>query len=92
MQEKIGYCRQRAAECAARAQEAADKDTRALFLKFRDSWLSAARRYESSAAAAHDESPERRRPSFAPELSARDWRERPNDARTDTTAERLGAA
>src|SRR5262249_58712425 len=30
----------KAAECAARAQEAADKDTRALFLRFRDSWLS----------------------------------------------------
>jgi len=90
MREKIGYCRQQAAECAARAQEAADKDTRELFLRFRDSWLSAAKRYESSAAP--DESPQRRPASFAPELSARDWREHPNDARTDTTAERLGAA
>jgi len=92
MREKIGYCRQQAAECAARAQEAADKDTRELFLKFRNSWLNAAKRYESSTAVTPDESPERRPPSFAPELSARDWRERPNDARTDTTAERLGAA
>jgi len=25
-------------------------------------------------------------------VRARDWRESPNDARTDTTAERLGAA
>jgi hypothetical protein len=92
MREKIGYCRQQAAECAARAQEATDKQTRELFLRFRDSWLSAARRYETSTAAAPDEGPGRRPSSFAPELSARDWHERPNDARTDTTAERLGAA
>jgi hypothetical protein len=92
MWQKIGYCRQQAAECAARAQEATDKDTRELFLRFRNSWLNAAKRYESSAAAAPDERPERRPSSFAPELSARDWRERPNDARTDTTAERLGGA
>jgi hypothetical protein len=89
MREKIGYCRQKAAECAARAQEAADKDTRALFLRFRDSWLGAARRYESASAAAAEESAERH-PSFAPTPRARDWRESPNDARTDTTAERLG--
>jgi len=91
MREKIGYCREKAAECAARAQEAADKDTRELFLRFRNSWLNAAKRYESSAPAAPDENPERRRPSFAPAPSARDWRESRNDARTDTTAERLGA-
>jgi hypothetical protein len=90
MWQNIGYCRQKAAECAARAQEATDKDTRALFLRFRNSWLSAAKRYESSAPAAPDESPQRRPSSFAPERSAPDWREHPNDARTDTTAERLG--
>jgi hypothetical protein len=92
MWQKIGYCRQKAAECAARAQEAADRDTRELFLRFRNSWLSAAKRYESSAPAAPDESPQQRPSPLAPEPSARDWRERPNDARTDTTAERLGAA
>jgi hypothetical protein len=92
MQEKIGYCRQKAAECAARAQEAVDKDTRELFLRFRNSWLNAAKQYESSAAAASDESPERRPSSFASELGTHDWRRRPNDARTDTTAERLGGA
>jgi hypothetical protein len=92
MQEKIGYCRQKAAECATRAEEATDKDTRALFLRFRDSWLGAARRYESSSAAAPGEIPQRRPPSFAPEPSTHDWRSRPSDARTDTTAERLGAA
>jgi hypothetical protein len=91
MQEKIGYCRQKAAECEARARDAADKETREVFLKFRNSWLSAARRYESASAAAAEESAERH-PSFAPTPRARDWRESPNDARTDTTAERLGAA
>src|SRR5262249_20803782 len=91
MRQKIGYCRQKAAECAARAQDATDKETRELFLRFRDSWLSAARRYESSAAAAAGETTERPPPSFAPTPSARDWRESRNDARTDTTAERLGA-
>ena len=73
-------------------QEAADKDTRELFLRFRNSWLSAAKRYESWAPAAPAEIPQRRPPSFAPEPSTHDWRSRPNDARTDTTAERLGAA
>jgi hypothetical protein len=85
MWQKIGYCRQKAAECAARAEQAADKDTRTLFLRFRDSWLSAAKRYESASAAAAEESAERH-----PSSRARDWRESPNDARTDTTAERLG--
>jgi hypothetical protein len=92
MQEKIGYCRQKAAECATRAEEATDKDTRALFLRFRDSWLGAAKQYESSDAAARDESPKRQPSSFTREPSTHDWRSRPNDARTDTTAERLGAA
>ena len=92
MQEKIGYCRQKAAECAARAEQAADKDTRTLFLKFRNSWLNAAKRYESLPAAASDQTPQWRPPPFTPEPSTRDWRESPNDARTDTTAERLGAA
>jgi hypothetical protein len=92
MQEKIGYCRQKAADCAARAEEATDKDTRALFLRFRNLWLKAAKRYESSDAAAPDESPERGPSLFAPEPSTHDWRSRPSDARTDTTAERLGAA
>jgi hypothetical protein len=92
MREKIGYFQQKAAECAARAEQAADKDTRTLFLKFRNSWLSAAKRYESGPAAAPGEIAERRPPSFTPEPSTHDWRWRPNDARTDTTAERLGAA
>src|SRR5262249_60377178 len=92
MWQKIGYCRQKAAECAARAQEAADKDTRALVLRFRDSWLSAANRYESSPAPAPDQTPQWRPSPLTPEPGTHDWRWSPNDARTDTTAERLGAA
>jgi hypothetical protein len=91
MREKIGYCRQKAAECAARAQEATDRDTRELFLKFRNSWLSAARRYESLPPTAPGETTQPRPASFGPEPSAHDWGSRPSDARTDTTAERLGA-
>jgi hypothetical protein len=45
--EEIGYCRQKAAECAARAEEAADEETRELFIGFRNSWIKAANRYES---------------------------------------------
>src|SRR5262245_54559615 len=92
MWQKIGYCRQKAAECAARAQEAADKDTRALFLRFRDSWLSAANRYESLPAPAPDQTLQWRPSPLTPEPSTHDWRWRPNDARTDPTAERPGAA
>jgi hypothetical protein len=96
MQEKIGYCRQKAAECAARAQDATDRDTRELFIRFRNSWLRAANRYESLSPS---EAAQPRPASVAPERSAHDWRWRPNDARTDTTAdartdttaERLGA-
>jgi len=88
MREEIGYCRQKAAECAARAQEAADKDTRELFSDF---GIHGSEAIRILGPAAPDQSP-KRRPSFAPELSARDWRERPNAARTDTTAEWLGAA
>jgi hypothetical protein len=47
MREEIGYCRQKAAECAARAEEAADEETRELFIRFRNSWIKAANRYES---------------------------------------------
>ena len=90
MREKIGYCRQKAAEFAARAEQATDKDTRELFLRFRNSWLSAAKRYESLPATAAGETAERGPSSFTPEPSTHDWRWRPNDARTDTTAERLG--
>src|SRR5262249_9144508 len=92
MWQKIGYCRQKAAECAARAQEAADKDTRALFLRFRDSWLSAANRYESSPAPAPDQTPQWRPSPPPPQPRTHEGRGRPDDARRHATAERLGAA
>src|SRR5262249_42825432 len=93
--QKIGYCRQKAAECAARAQEAADKDTRALFLRFRDSWLSAANRNESLPAPAPDQTLQWR-PSPPPPPphtpGRRDWRGPPNARPRATTGGRLGAA
>ena len=92
MQEKIGYCRQKAAGCAARAEEATDKETRALFLKFRNSWISAADRYEALGAAAAGKTAEPRPSSFTREPSTSVWGRHPNDARTDTTVERLGAS
>jgi hypothetical protein len=92
MQEKIGYCRQKAAECAARAEEATDKETRALFLKFRNSWISAADRYEALGAAGPGKTAELRPSAFTREPSTSVWGRHPNDARTDTTVERLGAS
>ena len=91
MREKIGYCWQKAAECAARAEEAADEDTHELFIRFRDFWISAANRYEFLGAVAPGKTAERRPPSLRPELGTPVWRSRPKDAPTNTTAERLGA-
>ena len=92
MQEKIGYCRQKAAECAARAEEATDKETRALFLKFRNSWISAADRYEALGPAAAAKTAQLGPSLFTREPSTSVWGQHPNDARTDTTVERLGAS
>ena len=85
------------AECAARAEEATDKETRALFLKFRNSWVSAADRYEALGAealgaAGPNKTAELRPSSFTREPSTSVWGQHPNDARTDTTVERLGAS
>ncbi len=54
MRSKIDSCWQRAAECDARAKEAADAEVRELFTRLRDSWISAANRYEFLEAAAGD--------------------------------------
>src|SRR5215475_13893289 len=79
MRDQIGYCWQKAEEYAARAAEAPDQDTRELFIRFRNSWLSAANRYE---------------PSRAPVASSRPaWQSspaRPTDGLTSAPAERLG--
>jgi hypothetical protein len=42
----VEYAWKKAAECAARAEETADKDVRVFFLKLRDSWISVANRHE----------------------------------------------
>ena len=91
MREQIGYCWQKAEEYAARAAEAPDKDTRELFIRFRNSWLSAAKRYEPSRAPAAGNRPGW--PSSAtPELGTNEWYRRPTGGLTSAPAERAGAA
>jgi len=92
MREQIGYCWQKAEEYAARAAEAPDKDTRELFIRFRNSWLSAAKRYEPAlAAAAATSRPAWPSPS-TPELGTNEWYRRSTDGLTSGPAERLGGA
>lgn len=91
MREQIGYCWQKAEEYAARAAEAPDKDTRELFIRFRNSWLSAAKRYEPARAPAAGNRPGW--PSSpTPELGTNEWYRRPTDGLTSAPAERLGGA
>jgi hypothetical protein len=90
--EEFGYCRQKAAECAARAEEAADEETRALFIRFRNSWINAANRYESLRPTARGKTAALRFSSLPIELGTTEWPSRPTDALTDMPAERLGTA
>jgi hypothetical protein len=91
MREQIGYCWQKAEEYAARAAEAPDKDTRELFIRFRNSWLSAAKRYEPSRAPAAGNRPVW--PSCpTSELGTNEWYRRPTDGLTSVPTERVGAA
>jgi hypothetical protein len=92
MREQVGYCWEKAAECARRAEEATDKETRELFIRFRDRWINAANRYQSAGAGAAAGKPVNSRPSFAPELGTSAWHKRPSEGLTSTLAERLGAA
>jgi hypothetical protein len=92
MREQIGYCWQKAAEYAARAQEAPDKETRELFIRFRNSWLSAAQRYQSSCAPVAGTSAQLRPSSLTPEPGTSAWHTRPSDGLTSLPAERLDAA
>ena len=91
MREQSGYCWQKAEEYAARAAEAPDKETRELFIRFRNSWLTAAKRY----AAPHTASPSKRLPSWpspsTPELGTHEWSRRSTGGLT-APAERLGGA
>jgi hypothetical protein len=92
MREEIGYCRQKAAECAARAEDAGDKETRELFITFRNSWLNAANRYESLGPTARGKTAALRFSSLPIEFGTTEWRSRPTGALTDMPAERLGTA
>jgi hypothetical protein len=90
MREQIGYCWHKAAECAARAEEATDKETRELFIQFRNSWINAANRYQSAGEVAAAKRVDQRL-SRAPELGTTAWHKRPSEGLTTTLAERLGA-
>src|SRR6266540_7516568 len=87
----LQHNRHKAAECATRAEEATDKETRELFIRFRNWWIDAANRYQSAGAGAAGKriNPP---PSFAPELGTGAWHKRPSEGLTSTLAERLGAA
>lgn len=91
MREQIGYCWQKAEEYAARAAEARDRDTRELFLQFRNSWLSAAKRYEPARPLAASNRPAWRSSPPA-QLGTNEWYRRPTDGLTIVPAERLGGA
>lgn len=91
MREQIGYCWEKAAECAARAEEASDKETRELFLRFRNWWISAAERYQPAGADAAGRRGQLR-PSVAPEAGTAAWHKRPGEGLTTTLRERLGVA
>jgi hypothetical protein len=88
MPEQIGYCWEKAAECAARAEEATDKDTRELFIRFRNWWIEAANRYQSTGAPGRRADP---RLSGAPQLGTTTWHKRPSEGLTTILGERLGA-
>jgi hypothetical protein len=92
MPEQIGYCWQKAAEYAARADEAPDKETRQLFIRFRNSWLSAAERYQPSRAPAVPKRAEPWPSSRTHELGTSEWYRRPTGGLTSAPAERLGTA
>jgi len=89
MREQSGYCWQKAEEYAARAAEAPDKETRELFIRFRNSWLAAAKRY----AAVRAPVPANRRAWSSPptpELGTNEWYRRSTGGLTSAPAERLG--
>jgi hypothetical protein len=88
MREQVGYCWEKVAECAARAEEATDKDTRELFIRFRNWWIEAANRYQSAGAPGRRADP---RLSRAPQLGTTTWHKRPSEGLTTILPERLGA-
>jgi hypothetical protein len=92
MSEQIGYCWQKAAEYAARAEEAPDKEMREVFIRFRNWWRSAAERYQPSRGPAAAKGAEPRPSPRPPELGTSEWYRRPTEGLTSAPAERLGAA
>jgi len=91
MREQIGYCWHKAAEYAARAEEASDKETRELFIRFRNWWTSAAESHDSSRPADAAKAAPSWASSRTPELGTGAWHTRRSDGLTSTSAERLGA-
>src|SRR5260370_38761184 len=91
MREQIGYCWHKAAEYAARAEEASDKETRELFIRFRNWWTSAAESHDSSRPADAAKAAPSWASSRTPELGTGAWHTRPSDGLTSTSAERLPA-
>jgi hypothetical protein len=89
MREQSGYCWQKAEEYAARAAEAPDKETRELFVRFRNSWLAAAKRYEVVRAPVAANRRAWSSPS-TPELGTHEWYRRSTGGLTSVSAERLG--
>jgi hypothetical protein len=89
MREQVGYCWHKAAEYAARAEEASDKETRELFIRFRNSWTSAAKSHESSRPADAAKAALSWASSRTLELGTSAWHTRPSGGRT--SAERSGA-
>jgi hypothetical protein len=90
MREQLGYCWEKAAECAARAEEATDKDTRELFIRFRNWWINAANRYQSAGAGAAGRRADPRL-FRAPALGTTAWHKRPSEGLTTILGERRGA-
>lgn len=90
MREQVGYCWEKAAECAARAEEATDKETRELFIRFRNRWINAANRYQSAGAGAAGGRADPRL-SRASDLGTTTWHKRPSQGLRTILGERRGA-
>jgi hypothetical protein len=90
MREQVGYCWQKAAEYAARAEEAPDKETRELFVRFRQAWLSAAKLYQPLRVSSVIKTTTGWRSTFTPELGTQQWYRRPTGGLASAPAERRG--
>src|SRR5262245_34708 len=82
MRKEIGYCWQKAAEYAARAEEAPDKQRVSFSSDFETRGSNAAKRDQSSRGPAADKSQAPWPSSLAPELGTNAWDKRPTDGLT----------